>query len=363
MESYGLTTVTTANYKTTTMLTLQEFKAQWEDESEHIEVHTSGSTGEPKQLFVEKSRMAASAKNTCRFLGLKEGNTALLCMPLEYIAGKMMAVRAFTWKLSLISVTPSSHPLSSLTSAPDFAAMTVMQVVCTLQNANEALMFSKIKNVIIGGGAIDRDLEEKLSQMPNRIWSSYGMTETLSHIALRRVSGNERSLWYTPMPNVKVCLTLSGCIQIDAPDVCKETIVTNDIGEMNGSNKFRIIGRTDNTINSGGIKIQAEEVELMIREALVAEKAGIINFNITSTTDKTLGEAVTLVYEKSTSSQTRGENVDYIKNVLESAAEHLPTYWKPRLWIGVSNLPLTGTGKPDRAALKRLVRNYGKQNL
>ena len=162
-------------------MTLEEFIADWKSPSPTLLVHTSGSTGKPKPMLVEKSRMAASARTTCGFLRLKEQDTALLCMPLDYIAGKMMAVRAIVCGLRLISVEPSGHPLRGLTEVPDFAAMVPMQVYNSLQVDEERDILRGIRNLIIGGGAIDKNMESTLRAFPNAIWSTYGMTETLSH--------------------------------------------------------------------------------------------------------------------------------------------------------------------------------------
>ena len=214
----------------------KEFLDEWNNGSDRMLVHTSGSTGKPKPIWVEKKRMAHSARTTCRFLGLKRGDTALLCLSLDYIAGKMMAVRAIEWGLNLICVEPSGHPFSfkvdELTSKQVdklvplvdelasskvdklcdseasnsstrqlvnsstnivFAAMTPMQVYNTLQVPEERERLMQVKHLIIGGGAIDEALEAELRLFPNAVWSTYGMTETLSHIALRRINGTSPS--------------------------------------------------------------------------------------------------------------------------------------------------------------------------
>ena len=166
-------------------MTLQDFISEWHNEAPTVKVRTSGSTGTPKEMLVEKERMVNSARMTCKFLNLKRGDKALLCMPVDYIAGKMMVVRSIVAEMELISVEPSAHPLAGLISIPDFAAMTPMQVARTFENADEMSIFQKIRCVIIGGGAIDHSLENKLKDCPNAVWSTYGMTETLSHVALR----------------------------------------------------------------------------------------------------------------------------------------------------------------------------------
>ena len=323
-------------------MTIEEFLAQWNDTSDVIEVHTSGSTGKPKRLLVEKRRMVNSARITCDFLGLKEGDSALLCMPLDYIAGKMVVVRSQVSHLHLISVTPSSHPLKDVTQPIDFAAMVPLQVYSSLQEPAERERLLSIRHLIIGGGAIDDSLESQLQQFPNAVWSTYGMTETLSHIALRRISGENSSLWYSPLDGVDVSLSSDSCLEIFAPKVNPEKLHTNDIAELrtlpDGSKEFRILGRKDNVIDSGGIKIQAEEVERLLRPHLSC------GFMITKVSDARLGEAVTLLVES-----------DDVDNILAVCKHVLPRHWVPRHIFPESHIPITETGKPARAAAEALA--------
>ena len=380
---------------------IKEFIDEWNNGSDRMLVHTSGSTGKPKPMWVEKKRMAHSARTTCAFLGLKRGDTALLCMSLDYIAGKMMAVRAIEWGLNLVCVEPSGHPLSTFnvelssqelkgvkgsqkplasgannlsSESPSlreglgggststcqlvnsstesnnsstrqlvnssteisFAAMTPMQVYNTLQVAEERERLMQIKHLIIGGGAIDEALEAELRHFPNAVWSTYGMTETLSHIALRRISGQNNSQWYEPFDDVRVALTDEGCLVIDAPGVCAQRLVTNDCAELQpDGRRFRIIGRKDNVINSGGIKIHAEEVEQMLRPHLS------MPFIITKAPDPKFGEVVALVYEDSSC----GESGESVKSICQSV---LPKYWQPRRYLPVERILITETGKPRR---------------
>ena len=319
-------------------MSLEEFLEEWHNGRDTLLVHTSGSTGTPKPLWVEKRRMEASARITCEFLGLHEGDTALLCMPLDYIAGKMMVVRALTCGLKLVSITPSGHPLQSVTETIDFAAMVPMQVYNSLQVAEERERLMQIHHLIIGGGAVDDNLAAELAGFPNSVWSTYGMTETLSHIALRRLNGPEASEWYTPFPSVSLSLTDEGCLIIDAPLVCAERLTTNDIAEIDPQGCFRILGRKDNVICSGGIKIQIEEVERMLKPHLAAP------FLITKCKDKRFGEAVVLL--------TESDNLVAIEKI---CADVLPRFWQPRRCLQVERLPLTETGKPARKEAERLA--------
>ena len=340
---------------------LEAFLAEWHNDSPTVLVHTSGSTGKPKPMLVEKRRMQASARITCRFLGLHEGDTALLCMPLDYIAGKMMVVRALTCGLQLVSVPPSSHPLATSHLSPfpsrlDFAP-------------EERHRLMHIRHLIIGGGAIDQALASQLADFPHQVWSTYGMTETLSHIALRRLNGPEASDWYTPFDGVALSLTDEGCLVISAPAVHEGPLVTNDIAELSPPapadsapapadsasapassvpatassprrfpRRFRILGRKDNVVCSGGIKIQIEEVERLLRPHLH------VPYMITKAPDEKLGEQVVLLTESKT-----------VGDVLALCRLHLPKYWVPRRILSVDRLPLTETGKPARHEAERMA--------
>ena len=318
-------------------MSIEEFLKEWNDDSPTILVHTSGSTGQPKPMLVEKRRMEASAHITCRFLGLHEGETALLCLPLDYIAGKMMVVRAQTCQLHLISITPDGHPMATDYGLVDFAAMVPLQVWNSLQDPLQASRIRAIRHLIIGGGAVDANLAAALADFPNAVWSTYGMTETLSHIALRRLNGPERSDWYSPLEGVSVSVNADGCLVINAPAVHEGPLVTNDLAEIDG-NRFRILGRKDNVICSGGIKIQIEEVEALLRPHLS------MPFMITKIPDTRLGQQMVLLTE-----DADREQVETICHKV------LPRYWQPRRIVSVSHLPLTETGKPARAAAERLA--------
>ena len=311
---------------------LDEFLVEWNSPESTVLVHTSGSTGVPKCIRVEKQRMLNSARITCDFLGLTAGDTALLCMPLDYIAGKMVVVRSIERQLRLTTVEPSGHPLKDISTSFDFAAMVPMQVYNSLQVPEEREKLRTIKHLIIGGGPINDDLQQQLSSFPNNVWSTYGMTETLSHIALRRLNGKEASLWYTPFNSVAVSLNAKGCLMIDAPLVHEGLLETHDRAEIRDG-KFRILGRLDNVINSGGIKIQAEEVEEMLRPHIK------MPYLISKCSDEKFGEVVVLL--------TECPDLSLVKEI---CCNILPKFWQPKHYLYTSHIPLTGTGKPARKA-------------
>lgn len=337
-------------------MVLEEFLREWNNDSPTVLVHTSGSTGKPKPMWVEKQKMLNSARITCDFLGLKPGDSALLCMPLDYIAGKMVVVRAIERKLRLVSIAPCGHPMASV-NPTTFAAMVPLQVYNSLQVPEEKQKLMKIRHLIIGGGAIDEEMAAALRSFPNNVWSTYGMTETLSHIALRRLNGSEASELYTPFDTVEVSQDEDGCLVINAPLVHDGVLKTNDRVEMRkdkltGKQQFRIIGRKDNVIDSGGIKIQIEEVERLLKPHVN------VPFVITKARDRKFGEVVVLLCKKpsdleASSSSYTIVSEDELRNICTKV---LPPYWVPKKYVFVDKLPMTETGKPARAEAEKLVR-------
>ncbi len=318
---------------------LYNFLADWFNESPYITVHTSGSTGTPKEFTVRKEQMIQSAILTCSFLNLRKGDNALLCMPLQYIAGKMVVVRALVAGLTLILRTPSGHPLADVEVSLRFAAMIPLQVFNTLQVPEERERLCQTEIVIVGGGAINKELEDEIRQLPNEIYSTYGMTETLSHIALRKLNGPDASSAYTPFSSVKLCLSPEKTLVIQAPQVCDDTLVTNDLAEIHPDGTFTILGRKDNTINTGGIKVQIESIEETLRLIIS------VTFAITAIPHPGLGEAIVLLVEKTTDTDSLPDRI----------ASLLPKYQQPKYIRQVDAIPLTGSGKTDRKACRQLA--------
>ncbi len=315
------------------------FLTDWFNDSPFMQVQTSGSTGDPKLLTVRKEQMRASARTTCNYMGLQPGDTALLCMPLQYIAGKMMVVRALTNRLNLLVREPSGHPLADVEEPIRFASMVPLQVINSLREAEEAERLRQVNVLLIGGGAIDPSLADILCTFPHTVYSSYGMTETLSHIALRRLNGQDVSAYYSPLPAVSLSLSEELTLVIDAPFVSDEVLDTNDVAELLPDGRFKIRGRIDNVINSGGIKIQTESVEEAIRSILS------VNFAITSVPHPLLGEAVVLLVDC----------YPDVSQLWEQVRTILPKHHQPKHIACVEAIPQTGSGKTDRAACKRLA--------
>lgn len=325
---------------------VRDFLIEWFSDSPTVKLHTSGSTGKPKQIVAEKSRMIASARMTLDYLKLKNGDTALLCLSVNYIAGKMMIVRAIVGGLNLLIGDVSSNPLQNEDRHVDFAAMVPLQVYNSYRDKSGR--FSKIGKVIIGGGAIDRNEESAYSSLPNEIYATYGMTETLSHIAMRRINGESRSTYFTPMNGVELSLkeceenegNCVGTLVIKAPMLCAETLYTNDNVEMRPDGTFRILGRKDNVVCSGGIKLQIEEIEAKLADYIPYD------FAISSVQDEKLGEKLVLVVEcvESDSSIT-----------ISDLSQHLEKYEVPKQIFFTSCLPRTESGKIARAKLKQML--------
>ena len=320
------------------------FLEKWFDASPVIIVHTSGSTGTPKELVVRKDRMMQSARLTCEFLNLQAGDTALLCMNLRYIGAMMVVVRSLVAGLNLIVRPASGHPLSDIEEPLRFAAMVPLQVYNTLRVPEEKERLEQTDILIIGGGAVDDSLEAEMSALPTAIYSTYGMTETLSHIALRRLNGDTASKHYYPFPTVELSLSAESTLVIKAPLICGEVLQTNDIACIYPDGSFTIAGRKDNVINSGGIKIQAEEMEKRLRPFIP------VPFVVTSVPDPRLGQALTLLIAGQV-------DVRELESKLQTV---LDAYHRPRHIFMTESIPQTENGKTDRAGCRILARQMKK---
>lgn len=323
------------NYNGPNKNEIEAFLLDWFNEKADISIFTSGSTGKPKPINVRKSQMIKSAAITCNFFNLTKGDKALLCMPLNFIAGKMMIVRAIVADLDLYIVEPSGHPLEKVYENFDFISMVPMQVYNSLQVFSEKVKLKNAKNLLIGGGSISNEIENELKDFPNKVFASYGMAETLTHIALRRVNGENPSQSYTPLPSVNVSLSEDNTLVIYAPLVNDEVLITNDIAEIKSDGSFIILGRKDNVIVSGGIKIQVEKLESILENFIK------VPFAISSIPDPKFGEVVVLVIEKMIDTTILFDNL--------SPRE------KPKKVILTKKIPLTESGKVNRIELKKII--------
>lgn len=310
------------------------FILEWINDEDYIVQMSSGTTGKQKKLKLSKESMIRSALHTIEFFDLKFGQNALLCLPLDYIAGKMMVVRAFAGGLNLLFTEPTSMPDFKGLKNIDFCAMVPLQVYNSL-NSVETLR--RIKKLIIGGAEIRDELEVMLRDLTIEVYATYGMAESCSHVAIRRLSGTEYERNYTAIPDVKFSVDDRECLIIEA-GYLKDKIVTNDVVDLIDSGQFRWIGRFDNLINSGGKKIVPEEVEAVISKATGMDCA------IIGMPDTKLGQKVVLIVEKGGSEVTDDE----IKNMLEN---ELPKHLRPKEIIYIDELPRNHAFKVDRYKL------------
>ena len=320
---------------------IYEFILNWLNDEDHILVKTSGSTGKPKNISLKKSQMAYSARQTCDFFQLNTESTGLLCLPAAYIAGKMMIVRALICRFNLITHEPSGDPFADLDKKIDFAAITPFQLFQSLETLKNN---SPVKTLIVGGGEISPDLEKEVQDIPANIFATYGMTETSSHIALRQVNGKTRNSDFQVIGDTKISTDERNCLVIENPSLYDARLFTNDIVEIISGSRFRWIGRFDNIINSGGIKIIPEEIEKTI--AHLQPYAMVVS----SIPDKKLGETVVLAIE----TQDRDEELH--EKLFRQIEILVKPYTLPRKIFFIPEFPRTDNGKINRKALKDLLR-------
>ncbi|MDC7993921.1 AMP-binding protein [Altibacter sp. HG106] len=312
------------------------FLKEWFGVEKDIQLITSGSTGKPKKIRVPKSALINSAIATGTFFKIQEGKSALLCLSADYIAGKMMVVRALTLGWDLHIVAPTKDALVEYDNSYDFVAMVPLQV----QHSLEAM--SKVKKVIVGGAPISASLEEALQDVDCEVFATYGMTETVSHIAIRRVNGLAQSSVYSGLPGVTFATDDRDCLIIHAPGIAEDTVITNDIVSLKSPTSFEFLGRYDHVINSGGVKIFPEHIEHAL-SAAIAEP-----FIITSEPDEALGQKVILVIESGGAS---------LSNYSEAIAQ-LPPYERPKKVYSLSRFPRTETGKIKRKEIGAILKGY-----
>ena len=309
---------------------LGSFILDWINDKEYVFVNTSGSTGDPKSIKLLKKHMVNSAKATGKRFDLNAGTTALHCLPTRFIAGKMMFVRAFIlgWKLDVIP--PKSNPLDQVFKRYDFSAMTPFQL------DNSIARLHLLGKLIIGGGPFSQTLKELVYDLPTKIYETYGMTETITHIAVRRVNSKkarEEELPFKTLNKVTVSQDDRGCLVIKAPKVTTDPIVTNDLVKLVSYKKFHWLGRIDNVVNSGGIKIFPEKVEGKIAHQID------VPFIIGGEPDDALGERLVLIIECDSFDASR---LNF---------EVLDKYEVPKDIYCISRFPRTANGKIKRSQI------------
>lgn len=314
-----------------------DFLLDWLSDKPTIPVKTSGSTGEPKTIHLKKEHMVNSSLATANFFGLEAGDTVLHCLPASYIAGKMMLVRAIVLGLRLDYVAPASFPLSGVNKTFKFGAMVPMQLENSLNQIDQ------INTVIVGGAPISEKLKDKIQLLDNEIFETYGMTETVSHIAIKKISQNQNNTEqnFVVLPDIAIHTDKRGCLVIDAPMLAKETIVTNDLVDIRNEKEFKWLGRYDNIINSGGIKLIPEKIEAKLALFITSR------FFVAAMPDEMLGEKLVLFVEGSGIDQSLLEDLKS-KGTLEN-------FEIPKELVTVEKFAETGNGKLDR---KRTIKLF-----
>lgn len=326
---------------------IEAFIKEFEDAEQCLAVQTSGSTGVPKRILVEKNRMRGSAQRTLDSIGLRSGAVALICLPMQYIAGKMMVVRALVGDMRIEAVTPSSNPLlewdESRGGGQTLIAVTPHQLAEIMSEPSSLSKLQCISHVIIGGGAIPEQVEVMASKLPDSVavYATYGMTETLSHIALRRINGANPQRAFVPLAGVTIGQDAEGCLWLTDELTSPQLLQTNDIVEMLPDGGFIVVGRRDNIISSGGIKLQLEQIERRLSEVISDD------FMLTYVNDSRFGQALTMLYKGETTAEL----------LRQQCAERVGGYEVPKYFFRVQEMPQTATGKPARKSAHQLAQS------
>jgi O-succinylbenzoic acid--CoA ligase len=316
------------------------FLKSWFDTSDFIKVHTSGSTGKPKEIFLKKSFMVNSALATGKYFSLEENTNALLCLSADYIAGKMMLVRALILGWSLDVVKTNSNPLKFVEKHYDFSAMVPLQL------ANSIPDLFKVRKLIVGGGVVSNNLKRKLNNISTEVYATYGMTETITHIAIKKLNYfSEKGNYFTLLPNVSISLDSRYCLVINAPLVSDGAVVTNDLVNIINENQFEWKGRYDSIINSGGIKLIPEQIEEILSKKIEER------FFVSSVVDEVLGEKLVLIVERE---GVAIENKEGIETFLEGL--ELDKYQLPKIIYFMEKFMETETSKIHRNNTKQLLK-------
>lgn len=305
----------------------RRFMDEWESSAPTVTAHTSGSTGEPKEIHLPKADMRVSARATNARFGIGKESTLVLPLSPDYIAGKMMLVRAAEAGCRIIVEKPSNSPLcEDCGSSADLMAVVPSQCERLLDNA---IAHRRLRNLIVGGAPLSPEMERELAGMPWRTYATYGMTETCSHVALREVGQRV----YTAMPGVSFSTDARGCLVIEAPAYSFGTLVTNDAVRLTDSTHFEWAGRYDNVINSGGIKLHPEELEALLAPHIRGA------FYLDGIPDRKWGTALRITAE------APAPEAD---ELLEICRRVLPRYAVPKSARILASIPRTASGKIKR---------------
>jgi O-succinylbenzoic acid--CoA ligase len=307
---------------------VSSFINSWGNDEKVIAIHTSGSTGNPKNIELAKEKMQISARKTLEYFKIEKGSSALLCLSLETIAGKMMLVRSLIGELKLHVVTVSTNPILALKNPIDFVALVPMQLEAAVDTAFEKL--KSIKTILVGGAPVSEELIQKLKDKKITVFQSYGMTETISHVAIRKI-GFETEEYYQALPGITFSSDEQRLI-IDYPEVLSEKLRTNDCVNLIDSKHFQYLNRYDFIINTGGIKVNPEEIELKLKPLLKKP------FFIWFMKDVHLGQKIVLVVQEKVNLKLKKKDFTH----------YLNKYEIPKNYCQIKDFVLSKSQKIDR---------------
>jgi o-succinylbenzoate---CoA ligase len=319
------------------------FIKKWLEGAEQFRLTTSGSTGTPKEITLTRSQLQQSTQRTIQALQLSSGTTALVCLDTKYIAGKMMLVRALEANMKIIAAEPASNPLQKLTLAvqPDFAALVPLQLETILTDPTSSQKLQSFKIIILGGAAASESLKAKIKSLRPAVYATYGMTETVSHIALQRLNGPSPDPDFKTLPEIKIKTDERDCLVIELPGF-QNPIITNDLVKIINDHHFKILGRYDNIINSGGVKLVPETIEKKLSLLLTNQ-----SFFVAGVFDERLGQKLVLVVQ--------GKQQPELPAALKLA---LSGYEVPKGIFYLDKFILTETGKINRPKTLELISGH-----
>lgn len=321
------------------------FCSEWNEGKAEFQFHSSGSTGVPKSIVLTRTQLISSAQLTGQWLSLAPRDVALMALPVQYIAGAMVLVRALVLDLDVLLVDPCQNPLEQVQDLSIQLASFVPTQWATILNSNIHVqaIFSKAKGVLIGGASLDTNLEKATVALDLPIYHTYGMTETVSHVAYRDL--HEESPYFHCLPGVEIQLNTQGCLMVQGPMTAEQWIETNDLVHMVDEYTFEFVGRADRVINSGGKKIFPDLVENWVRR-FYGQKKWKGEILLVGLPDSFYGQKAVLFTTMDLSEEEKNQLIDFLK-------EHLASEDCPKAIVFRPRFELLGNGKID--ALKTVA--------
>jgi O-succinylbenzoic acid--CoA ligase len=317
-----------------------DFLMLWQAGQDKFALQTSGSTGHPKLISVTRNQLRASAEMTGQALSLYHGTRALVCLNVDYVAGLMMLVRGMELKWELTVVEPSSNPLAGLDAAFDFIAMVPAQLAGCLAHTETRVKLNSVGKILLGGAPVSRELEKQINALTVPVYQSYGMTETVSHVAIRRLNGPDAREYYTILPGIFSGVDARGCLWVSGAVSSHETVQTNDLVELLGGNCFRWLGREDHVVNSGGVKIVLDQIDAVVADVLLGHELSASFFSWYEP-DEILGQKLILIFESG------GDHID-TNELLAEIRKRVSAYQTPKHVYFASQFVKTPSDKVNK---------------